>query len=324
MDLKKILSTYLKRFDSSIIFERGQKYCENGMVYDLDYSSEQNQILAQIHGSQRNVYTVKIRLNGEKVDAYCTCLYDSSPCKHVIAAILAFLSNQQKYVDRGKAEQQKLKQIKAKLDILSKGDLVEFILKIAEKRPDFKRDLFIKFSDDRDEIIKTIAKNVDSLCKKFEAGNENSKEFAMKLRTLSESLGNNNSTVRLHTAWIVADRIIGILNEYGIGDDEVLEDIVFEHLETITELLGQNKSDTSLRTMILKGLLGHYLKHNCGVMDYVSESIFKICTEKSDYEILIMETERAHGDLKENDSYYKDLIEDLLKELKEMRDKATV
>lgn len=323
MNLKKILSTYLKRFDSSIIFERGQKYFENGMVYDLDYSSEHSQIIAQIHGSQRNVYTVKITLSGQKMYAYCTCLYDGSPCKHVIAAILAFLSNQQKYVDREKVEQQKFNQIKAKLDILSKADLVEFILITAEKRPDFKRDLFIKFGDNKDEIIKTIAKNVESLCRKFEAGNENSKEFAMKLRNLSESLKDNNSTTKLHTAWIVADRIIGILNEYGIGDDESLEDIVFQHLETITELLGQNKGDTPLRIMVLKGLLRHYLKHNCGVMDYVSESIFKICAEKSDYGILITETERAHGDLKENDSYYKDLTEDLLKDLKEMHDKAT-
>jgi hypothetical protein len=144
----------------------------------------------------------------------------------------------------------------------------------------------------------------------------------MKIRNISESLKDSDLKVKLHISWIIADRIIGFLNEYGIGDDEALEDIVFENLEIIAELLDQDKNDKPTRKMVLKGLLGHYLKNNCGVMEYVIEAIFKICIDKSDYEILITETELAHHALKENDSYYKDLIEDLMKDLKNMSDKA--
>lgn len=282
---------------------------------NLDYDNEQNQIVATCKGSQRDLYSIKITLDGSRLNAYCTCYYEGVPCKHVVAVLLLFIRNKQTYVNRAEEDRDKLQNLKGSLINLSKTELVDFILGSARKSDDFKRDLFITFGDSPDAAIKIITSNIESVCATFEAGDENSNELSMKIRSISESVKNSNAKIRLQTAWAIVDKIIGFLNEYGIGDDEALEDLVFENLDIITELLAKEKKKQSARRTILKGLLRHYLRNNCGVMDYISEAIFKNCTEKSDYEILINETEKVHRDLKKEDSYHKDLAEDLLQDL---------
>ena len=61
MNFENIKSSYVKQLASSAIYERGEKYYEDGKISNLDYDNEQNKIVATCRGSQRNLYSIKIR-----------------------------------------------------------------------------------------------------------------------------------------------------------------------------------------------------------------------------------------------------------------------
>src|SRR3972149_9930034 len=181
MNFENIKSSYVKQLASSAIYERGEKYYEDGKISNLDYDNEQNKIVATCRGSQRNLYSIKITLNDSGLNAYCTCYYEGVPCKHAVAVLLMFNKNKQEDVSRAEEDRKKLQSLKVKLISLSKIELVDFILGSARKSDDFKRDLFITFGDSPDAAIKIITSNIESVCATFEAGDENSNELSMKL-----------------------------------------------------------------------------------------------------------------------------------------------
>jgi len=142
----------------------------------------------------------------------------------------------------------------------------------------------------------------------------------MKLRTISESVEKTDKKIKIKTLWLIADKVIWVLNEYGIGYDEALEDIVVEHLEMLPKLLQRNDNLRECKNEILKGLANHYMKHNCGVMDFVSEAIFAICTKKSDYKMLIDELNLKQQNIRipYDENYVKDLIKALKESMEEL------
>lgn len=103
-----------------------------------------------------------------------------------------------------------------------------------------------------------------------------------KLRPILKSAEKAPPQLKCEIYWAIADKIIEILNEYGMSDEE-LEMFVIDHLELIPQYINENKTEKVFKQEIILKLLEHYLKDNCGITDYVGEAMFALCKEKSDY-----------------------------------------
>lgn len=67
------------------VFERGQRYYDDGRIRRIDRFDDL--VTAVVRGS--DVYDVTVELDGDDIDARCTCPYAGpGACKHVIAVLL--------------------------------------------------------------------------------------------------------------------------------------------------------------------------------------------------------------------------------------------
>lgn len=85
-------ASYVRQHASPGAFSEGQDYHEQGAVVSL--ARRGNVLEARVEGSQPRPYHVRIAAGAHGIrDATCTCPYRRSTwCKHVVAALLAYLS----------------------------------------------------------------------------------------------------------------------------------------------------------------------------------------------------------------------------------------
>lgn len=86
--------------DSHSILDRGRTYYRTGKVKFMQ--AERDKITAKIKGNY-GTYTIKISVDGEDdLDYSCTCPYDGSGCKHIVAVLYRWLhehSEKQKHAE---------------------------------------------------------------------------------------------------------------------------------------------------------------------------------------------------------------------------------
>ena len=112
--------------------------------------------------------------------------------------------------------------------------------------------------------------------------------------------------MKVAVSWAVADEILGELNNYGM-DDEDLEEVLFEALETLETMLVGNDSLRAEKQRIIGELMDYYTWGNSGVVDSIYDTVQNLCSEKADYQIVIAKLEaNARAS-----SYSKTLLADL-------------
>lgn len=80
--------------DSAVIFKRGETLQHNGAFRKIEENTADECYAFEVDGNYGN-YTVDIRLNGA-IKTHCTCPYPGEGCKHVVAALLQLLDEQER------------------------------------------------------------------------------------------------------------------------------------------------------------------------------------------------------------------------------------
>lgn len=116
---------YIREFFEDHIFDRGEKYWEQGAVISLE--EKDNYLESEVKGSY--LYHVNICIEDNEIKSIeCSCPYDDN-CKHAAATLLA-------YIYQGKTElaQTNLEEL---LKDLTPVQLKNIILTILKKQPSF-------------------------------------------------------------------------------------------------------------------------------------------------------------------------------------------
>ena len=308
MKLKDLTKKSIEGFAGSVIYQRGYDYFKSGMVYDLEYNQDEDSIYAQVSGKSGN-YEVEAAAEKDGINASCDCPYDGYPCKHVVAALLKFIYNSDEYIREVKKQKKEASSLKDRLKELPKDELLKMIITCADKYPDFKRDLMVRFESDKEAVLKAIRKQIDKVFPSIESRSYSTSTAVRQFRVILKSVQDASDAMKAEVNWMVADRILNELNEYGMSD-ESLENFVFDAFDGVVESLTGNKSLKGLREEIIKELMDYYTWGNSGMVDAIYETVEELCSDKSDYQIVIDKLEplsRGKG----YTSYYQGLLADL-------------
>ena len=91
-----------------------------------------------------------------------------------------------------------------------------------------------------------------------------------------KSVEDASDTIKAEVYWAVTDRILTELNEYGM-DEESLEDVAINALESLAECLENNRSLRQRKKEIIEKLMEYYTWGNCGIKDYIYDSVYQLC-----------------------------------------------
>lgn len=308
MNLKDLSENYIKKFAGSTIYDRGYDYYKTGHVYNFEYFFEQEKVVANVLGNYGD-YEVEIISKNNNIDACCDCPYDGYPCKHIVAVLLEFINNKTEYIEVSNKETKSNISVENKLLSLSKEELVKIILESIKKYPDFKRELQVILNSDDTETINSIIKQINKAFPNISSKHYSLDDTRKKLSVILKSIENASEKMKIEIYWAVADRVIEELNEYGM-DEESIEDIAIDCLEKLPFLLEDKKELQPKKQLILDSLIKHYIKGNCGIIDTIYDIAKEMCSERSDYLILINNLKNKR-DEKNFKSYYTEFLANL-------------
>lgn len=312
----------IRNFAGPIIYTRGLAYFKDGMVQNLDYDQETDSIQVEVEGSHGAVYEVEIHFGAGEMDVSCDCPYDGYPCKHIVATLLAFLHEREKHLQAGQKAKKADASLKSKISKLSKDELVAMVMACSQKYPDFKQGLMVRFQPDETATLATILKQIE---KAFPAINSRSyvlSRIAKDLNTILKSANDAPEGIKIEVNWEVADRILNELNEYGM-DDEPLENTLVDALDTLVECFTEGKSHAEKKAEIMGGLMDFYTWGNSSMVDYIYETVMNLCTEKSDYQIVIDKLEAQSSSRSYHQHLLADLYETIGDEAAQLRNRCT-
>lgn len=100
---------------TDVVFERGQKYRDEGRIQRLDRFGDL--VTGAVIGS--NLYDVTAEFGGRSIDTKCTCPYDGGgDCKHVVAVLLDIVAD---------SPQDESERVEDALEDVSADDLCGFV-----------------------------------------------------------------------------------------------------------------------------------------------------------------------------------------------------
>lgn len=290
MQLQELTEKVIQQFAGTTIFNRGYDYYQDGMVSNLQYDSETESIQAEVAGSYGD-YDVSITTQSGSLSADCTCPYEGYPCKHVVATLLTFIHHKHEYFQQAETRKKSESSLAKKVKALSKDELVEILLSCSKKYSDVRRDLQVRLESDKKATFSTIHKQIMRAFPSIQSHSYSTHSIAKELTTILKSVENSTSEMQIKVCWAVIDRTLKELNEYGM-DDEVLENVAIDAMESLVEAFQTNASLQEEKAEIIEQLLIYYEKGNFGITDWVYDTVLGLCTEKSDYMIVIDFLER--------------------------------
>ena len=308
MKLQDFTDKAIKQFAGSTIFDRGYGYYVDKLVYDLKYNSDTDGIQARVSGNYGD-YDLSVTIKNEHLSAACNCPYDGYPCKHVVAALLTFIHDQDAYIRKAQAVKKAAATLAQKVKALSKKELVEILLTCSTKYSDVKRDLMVRLGSDQKATIRSIKQQIKRAFPAIESYNYSTASIAKQLRTILKSVEHASSEMRIKVYWEVIDRTLEELDDYGM-DDETLESVAIDTMEMLVEAFTDKNSRKHENTDIIEQLMKYYCSGNFGITDWVYETVMGLCKEKSDYKIVIKALE-GHIKRTSFSSYYQKQISDL-------------
>ncbi|HEX3036502.1 MAG TPA: SWIM zinc finger family protein [Thermodesulfobacteriota bacterium] len=302
MKLKDITIEFVKRYSGGgAIYQRGERYYEDGAVLEMDVGEKQ--ISAVVAGTDD--YNVEIIEEGGDISSSCDCPYDGFVCKHVVAVMLEFANNKQKYFKKKKAASQERAGIKEHLGNLSQEELIKLVLECADKYKDFRRDLLLRFESSSETTLKVILKEIERAFPRVESRTYSTRAVSRTLREIMKSIDSAPKQIKVEAIWEIAKRTLQELNEYGI-DDVGLEDVVIDCLKKIQSIHEKEDLSTEKRRKIISGLVDFYLWGNCGIVDWEFDTAMELCKGKDDYQLIIDKLSK-----KKDDDYHSETIAEL-------------
>ena len=312
MRLNDLTEHFVKQFAGSTIFNRGNNYYRNGMVYDLRYDAGNDSIQAQVSGNYGD-YEVDITMQDNHISADCDCPYDGYPCKHIVAVLLTFLHQKSQYQQQAQKQKQAESSLMKKVKSLSEEELVELLLSYSKKYPDVKRDLMVRLESNKKATFTSIKRQIAGAFPSVESRNYAPRTIAKQLRTILKSVENASKEMQLKVYWVVTDRTLKELNDYGM-DEETLENVAINTMEDLVNVAKENGVLQEEKAAIIEQLMDYYIWGNCGLVDFIYATVTELCSSKSDYKLVIEKLKRklAGASFK---SYYQDLLADLYEQI---------
>jgi hypothetical protein len=303
--LKNLTESQIKQFAGSTIYARGYNYYQDGMVEELSYKPDQDKIHATVSGSYDS-YEVTVQLVNNKIKASCECPYEGYPCKHIVATLLAFSKDHERYEQVAQKRKSAWTAIEQAINNLSKKDLINMVLSCAQDYPDFQRELLVRFQPDQEATLGTLLQQINQAFPNPGSRYYDTEKITGKLNVILQSVQGAADSLKVAVHWAVADEILRELNEYGM-DDEDLEAVLFEVLETLEAALVGKDSLRSEKQQIIGELMDYYIWGNSGVVDSIYDTAYSLCSDKADYQIVIAKLESKA----KSSSYAKTLLADL-------------
>jgi len=308
MKLGDVTPNDLKLIAGDTIYKRGLNYYDTGMVDDLNYDSDEDEITVVVSGNYGD-YKVNVWLEDEEIEAECDCPYDGWPCKHIVAATLSFINNKKDYVTQAKNQKKDVHALTEKIQKLSKEQLIEIVIQGFQKYPDFKRDISVRIGADAKVTLAMILKQIDQAFPSITSREYSPANIVRKLKTILISVEHAALEIKLEVMWKIADCIIAELNAYGM-QEYIFEDFVYQILDDLVELLPEKDSLKSKKQTIISKLMDYYESGNCGIVDQIYSTAYELCTDKPDYQILIDKLKKKIKNASFK-SYSQDLLADL-------------
>lgn len=280
MKLTNLSESFIKKFAGATIFGRGKEYFQNQMVEEITYDPARARIKAEVSGSSGNIYDVEIAAASRGVDAECSCPFEGYPFKHIVAVLLTFLKRKDELLKQSTEKKKRTASLKDRVRVLSQDRLTEILLSLAGKYPDCRRDLLIALGDDSQETVDVIKKQVHQVFRDFEAEDFPSSKVVKRLKSILASVRFGSREFRIKVYWAVSDRVLNVLNEYGMND-EPLEDVAIEALDLLAELFTKSGISVDEKAKIVKALEKYSEWGNCGIIDAIDEAAGKIKTGKA-------------------------------------------
>lgn len=275
MKLTNLSESFIKEFAGTTIFGRGKEYFKDRMVEEIAYDLARDHIEAEVSGSSGYLYDVAITAASRGVDAECSCPFEGYPCKHIVAVLLTFLKKKDDLLKQSTERKKKLISLKERVRALSKDRLAEILLSLAGKYPDCQRDLLIALGNDSHETVNVIKKQIHQMFRAFEAEDMSSSKVVKQLKDILASARQVQTDLRLKVYWAVADRILNVLNEYGM-DNEPLEDVAIEALDLLVEIFSKSGIPQEEKARMVKAIEKYASWGNCGIIDNIKEAREKI------------------------------------------------
>ncbi len=193
-----------------------------------------------------------------------------------------------------------------KIKALSHEQAIEILLECVKKYPDLKRDLMVRLESNKKATFSSINKQIARAFPSIQSRNYSTSNIAKQLRMILKSVATAPQEMQVKVYWAVTDRSLEELNDYGMNDD-ALENIVIEVLEELIDVFQDNNSLQAEKIVAIEQLMAYYFRGNCGLVDWLYESAYKLCSKKSDYQILIGGLKRKVR-AEPSMSYYKNLL----------------
>ena len=136
--IPRIKESSVRRWTDEVYFQRGQKYLEQGAIYDQHRQGMT--IKSKCAGTQAPFYRQEVLFNGKGIEsAECSCPVGAGGrCKHTVALLLTWVKDPDSF--------QEVEALDSILDKRSKPELIALIKQMLEQEPDLESLLDLPFS----------------------------------------------------------------------------------------------------------------------------------------------------------------------------------
>lgn len=280
---------------SKTILHRGYDYYFEGNIVET-YNEGNNIYTFLVEGSDEYEVVVEIDDKGEILESYCDCPYDFGPiCKHQVAAYYELLDILNDEVNRESVKKEVVKQpsVKEVLNNLSKEELINIIIELAQKDRTLKNSLIVRYSKGNDsQGLEKCKKLIDSIVRKYtdREGFITYREaygFVSEMEELLDKVRDTeDALLALDIAFLLINEAIEAF-QYADDSDGVIGSLVSETIEVVGETaIDRADLNDNMREQIFNKLLKY---SDSSVFDGWEDyriNILELCAEFADMETL--------------------------------------
>lgn len=279
IDLSNISQKTIKEFAGEVIYNRGLDYFEDDMVENFEYDPKHSSIQSMVHGSY-GLYDIEIWNNQGHLEANCNCPYDGYPCKHIVAVLLYYLENRNKYLTELEKQSDLESTMNEELSRLSKNELIKMILSFSRNHSPIKRELLLLLSIDNKKSYRSFDKAIDKIFFKCERDNFSTYEMSRDLKKILKQIEPATPDFQIKVLWKITNGVLYQLNEYGMNDIP-FEDLAINTLWKLVDLFQNVPGLKENNPDIISELKEYCDWQNCGISDEIHEA-YDTITEVDD------------------------------------------
>lgn len=286
-------------------FFRGQKYLKAVIIRET--CQEGPEIYGQCVNNADLSYDVKVKLKeGQLEGSSCSCYpAENQPCYHVAALLLYWVNNPKKF--------ETLEKVESLLEMSSKEDLFQILSSVLTYHPNLRRlvrSLIVTGKATKTAADESYTHEVSEIFRRV--GSAWNVEIQLhkdlrRIKVLGDDLkqrGDYGGALSIYDALCM-----GILNNYLSLFDEggELLKIVKDCISKLSELLESEKSNESLRVIVLENLFRIYqtdVRYGCiGFGEQIPETMAKLANSEEKNKIINWIKELLSSEKKEEHNY---------------------